>query len=59
VDVGRVSSGSFCPTLGAAASMAVVDRAAAAPGTALEVVIRDSVQPARVVPLPFYTRPRG
>jgi glycine cleavage system aminomethyltransferase T len=39
--------------------MALIDRQAAVPGTAVEVVIRDAVQPARVVPLPFYTRPRG
>ncbi|MFN9368983.1 MAG: glycine cleavage system aminomethyltransferase GcvT [Planctomycetia bacterium] len=59
VEVGRVTSGSYCPTLGAAASMALVDREAALPGTAVDVLIRDAVQPARVVPLPFYLRPRG
>lgn len=59
VEIGRVTSGSFCPTLGTAASMAMVDREGAAVGTSLDVVIRDAVQPARVVPLPFYSRPRG
>lgn len=59
VEIGRVTSGSFCPTLGTAASMALVEREAAAAGTSLDVVIRDAVQPARVVPLPFYSRPRG
>lgn len=59
VDIGRVTSGSFCPTLGAAASMALIDRRASAPGTPVDVLVRDSVQPARVVPLPFYSRPRG
>jgi glycine cleavage system aminomethyltransferase T len=39
--------------------MALVEREAAAAGTSLDVVIRDAVQPARVVPLPFYSRPRG
>jgi aminomethyltransferase len=58
-EIGRVTSGSFCPTLGTAASMALVEREAAAAGTSLDVVIRDAVQPARVVPLPFYSRPRG
>jgi aminomethyltransferase len=55
--VGTVTSGSLAPTLGHAVAMAVVDRAAAAPATVLDVVIRDAVQPARVVPLPFYRRP--
>jgi aminomethyltransferase len=56
-DVGVVTSGSFCPTLGHAAALAVVDRAAAATGTELEVVVRDQPLGARVVPLPFYKRP--
>lgn len=59
LDVGRVTSGSFCPSLGVAASMALVDSRAAVSDTAVEVVIRDAAQPARVVPLPFYTRPRA
>jgi aminomethyltransferase len=56
-EVGAVTSGSFCPTLGHAAALALVDRAAAAPGTELEVVVRDQPLAARVVPLPFYKRP--
>ena len=56
VEVGVVTSGSYSPTLGHAIAMALVDRAAAAPGTALDVVIRDARQPARVVPLPFHRR---
>lgn len=56
--VGVVTSGSFAPTLGRAVAMALVDRSASAAGTALEIVIRDSHQPARVVPLPFYKRDR-
>jgi aminomethyltransferase len=57
--VGRVTSGSYAPTVGSAVAMALVDRAAAAAGTALEVMIRDTRQPGRVAPLPFYQRPRG
>jgi aminomethyltransferase len=57
--VGVVTSGSFAPTLGTAVAMALVDREAAAPGALLDVMIRDSAQAARVVPLPFYQRPRG
>ncbi len=56
-EVGVVTSGSFCPTLGHAAAMALVDRELAAVGTELEVVVRDQPQAARVVPLPFYRRP--
>lgn len=55
--VGTVTSGSYCPTLGSAAAMALVDRDVAAEGTALDVLIRDAASPARVAPLPFYRRP--
>ena len=57
--VGVVTSGSFSPTLGHAVAMALVERAVAGPGTSLEAVVRDSVLPVRVVPLPFYRRPTG
>ena len=56
-EVGRITSGSYCPTLGAAAAMALVDRDAAQPGTVLDVMIRDAACPARIEPLPFYRRP--
>ena len=56
--VGVVTSGSFAPTLGTAVAMAMVDRDAAAPGTAVAAVIRDSRQSAVVTPLPFYQRDR-
>ena len=55
--VGTVTSGSYCPTLGTAAAMALVDRDAAAEGTPLDVLIRDTAASARVAPLPFYRRP--
>ncbi len=55
--VGVVTSGSFAPTLGTAVAMALVDREAAAPGSELEVLVRDVAQAARVAPLPFYRRP--
>lgn len=54
---GSVTSGSLAPSLGQAVAMALVDREAAEPGTALDVAIRDARQPARVVPLPFWRRP--
>jgi aminomethyltransferase len=56
-EIGRVTSGSFSPTLGHAVAMALVDAAAAVPDAEVEVLIRDAVQPARVVSLPFYRRP--
>jgi aminomethyltransferase len=55
--VGTVTSGSYCPALGTAAAMAIVDRDAAADGTPLDVLIRDTAAAARVAPLPFYRRP--
>lgn len=58
-DAGIVTSGSFSPTLGHAIAMALVDRSVAALDTPLEAVVRDSVLPVRVVPLPFYRRPSG
>jgi aminomethyltransferase len=54
--VGTVTSGSFAPTLGRAVAMAMVDRDVSAAGTPLDVVVRDSRQPARVTPLPFHRR---
>jgi len=54
--VGGVTSGSFAPTLGIAVAMAMVSRDAAAPGTVLDCVIRDTRQSAVVTPLPFYHR---
>jgi len=55
-EIGIVTSGSFAPTLDRPVAMAMLDRSAAAPGTAVDVLIRDSRQPARVTPLPFYKR---
>ena len=55
-EVGCVTSGSFAPTLGRAIAMAMVDRAVSAPGTVVDVLVRESRQPARVTPLPFYRR---
>jgi aminomethyltransferase len=55
--VGRVTSGTFTPTLQKAIAMAYVEPALAAAGTALEVDVRGRAERARVVPLPFYRRP--
>lgn len=57
--VGEVTSGALSPTLGVPIAMAYVDPAAAAVGTALDVVVRGTAVPASVVPLPFYSRKRA
>ena len=57
-EVGRVTSGTFTPTLARAVAMAYVDPAWAPPGTACEVDVRGKPAPARIVPLPFYRKPR-
>ena len=53
---GVVTSGTQSPTLGRAIAMAYVATSDAAPGTMLDVEIRDQRVPAEVVPLPFYKR---
>ena len=57
-EVGRVTSGTFAPTLGRVIAMAYVDPEQAPTGTALEVDVRGKPAPAGVVPLPFYRKPR-
>ena len=56
---GRVTSGTFSPTLQKSIAMAYVRPACAAVGTQLTVDIRGRGEPARVVPLPFYRRRQG
>jgi aminomethyltransferase len=53
---GIVTSGTQSPTLGVPIAMAYVAPADGDVGAALEVEIRDTRVPARVVPLPFYKR---
>lgn len=55
-DVGRVTSGTFSPTLGKPIAMAYVEPAHAATGTVCSIDVRGSAVPATVVPLPFYRR---
>jgi aminomethyltransferase len=56
--VGMITSGSFAPTLQKAIAMAYVAPAFAPVGTELMVDVRGAHVPARVVPLPFYKRPK-
>lgn len=55
-EVGKVTSGTFAPTLQQAVAMAYVDRTLAAPGTTCAVDVRGKPAAARVVTLPFYRR---
>jgi aminomethyltransferase len=55
-EVGRVTSGTFAPTLGKTIAMAYVDPACTRPGSACAVDIRGKAEPARVVRLPFYKK---
>jgi aminomethyltransferase len=58
-NIGKVTSGTFAPTVGKAIAMAYVDSRHSAPGTLCEVDIRGKTEPARVVTLPFYSRSRN
>jgi aminomethyltransferase len=57
-EVGRVTSGTFAPTLGKAIAMAYVEGTLTAPGTVCAVDVRGKPEPARVAALPFYKRSR-
>ena len=54
--VGRTTSGTFCPFLGKAVAMALIEKELAEPGTALEAEVRGKRIAVEVVPLPFYKR---
>lgn len=51
--IGRVTSGTVGPTLGRAIAMGYVEAAFAAPGTAVEVMVRDQPRAAEITPMPF------
>ncbi len=51
--IGQVTSGAMSPTLGAPIAMGYVRADCAVPGTALGLLVRDVVRPARIAPLPF------
>jgi len=55
-EIGRVSSGTFSPTLTKTIAMAYVGPAYTAVGLACAVEVRGNAVPARVVALPFYRR---
>ena len=55
---GSVTSGSPAPFLKKNIGMAYVPVESSAPGTAIRIGIRTQEAPAKIVPLPFYKRPR-
>lgn len=57
--VGRVTSGTFSPTLQQPIAMASVERIVAGEEASFSVDIRGQQIPAQVVPLPFYKRSAG
>lgn len=54
--IGRVTSGTFSPTLEKSIAMAYVATGFSQPGTSVEVDIRGKREPAKIVKLPFYSR---
>ncbi len=54
--VGKVTSGTFSPTLGLGVGMAYVTSQLAKPGEHFQVKIRERSVPAEIVKLPFYQR---
>ena len=51
--IGMVTSGGYGPSIGGPIAMGYVATAAAVPGTQLDLIVRDTPRPARIVPLPF------
>ncbi len=56
--IGEVTSGTHSPTLGKPIAMGYVAAAFAQPGVELEIDIRGRAEPAKVVEIPFYQRPK-
>jgi aminomethyltransferase len=54
--IGEVTSGTFSPTLSKSIAMAYVDAAHTAEGTAVSADLKGTLNPARIVTLPFYKR---
>jgi len=55
-EIGHVTSGTFCPFIGYAAAMALLDIGFTEIGTKVEVTAHGSRVEAEVVPLPFYKK---
>ncbi len=57
-ETGRITSGSFSPTLDTSIALGYVLAGHSEPGTSVEVDIRGRTATAEIVPLPFYSRGR-
>ena len=55
--IGQVTSGTYSPTLQKSIAMAQVDSALTTEGTEVAVNLKGTINPAKVVKLPFYKRP--
>lgn len=55
-EIGYVTSGTYAPSLDQHIGMGYVPPGLVAPGTAIEVKIRDRIAAAKIVRLPFYRR---
>jgi aminomethyltransferase len=51
--LGKVTSGSFAPSVGGPIAMGYVTRSHSEPGTPVTIIIRGTAHPATVVPMPF------
>ena len=56
--IGEVTSGTFGPTVQKSIALAYVDANESAEGNALAVDLKGTINPAKVVKLPFYKRPK-
>ncbi len=54
--IGIVTSGTFSPTLKKNIGMGYVEMSSTAPGSEIDVMVRDKAVKAKVVPMPFYKR---
>jgi aminomethyltransferase len=52
-EIGKITSGGFGPTINGPVAMGYVEIASAAPGTAIQLVVRGQSHPAAIVKLPF------
>lgn len=57
--IGRITSGTFSPTLQRPIAMAYIEPAFTSPGAQVAVDVRGRAEPARIVGLPFYRRTTG
>ncbi len=57
-EVGTVTSGAFTPTVNASIAMAYIRQDLAQIGNTVQIQIGDELQPAEVVKMPFYRRPK-